>query len=124
MKKVSIFLFSLVLPFVTFAQGTNNIAYSGSFVDQFLNFVKMFLSALPPIFVAIAGLVFMYSILKFLFENDATKKDEDKKWIIYSLVALVVLLGFWSIVTMISNTLNIKRGETITGSEIPSVKLN
>lgn len=123
MKNVSIFLFSLALPFVTFAQGTN-ITYSGSFIDRLLNFIKGFLTALPPIFVAVAGLVFMYSILKFLFENDATKKDEDKKWIIYSLIALVVLLGFWSIVTTISNALDITRGDKVTGTEVPGVTLN
>lgn len=97
--------------------------YSGSFVDKFFRFLKEILFALPPILVSIAGVVFMFNVLKYILkgDKDPKEKEEMKHTLLYSIIALVVLLGFWAIVGMISTALGIDQGQSIREGDIPSV---
>lgn len=102
------------------------VQYAGSFVDNILNFIRNLLFRLPPILVALAGVVFMFEVIRFIFagmNGKAEEKDKIRTHMIMSLVALVVLLGFWGIVGIISNMLGIRPGASVTTSGIPGVQL-
>lgn len=103
---------------------TGGLNYSGSFVERFFVFFRNVLVAIPPILVAIAGVVFMFEVIRFIFlgkDGKAEEKDKIKTHILYSLIALVVLLGFWGIVGMISKLIGIRTGESVSGGDIPRV---
>lgn len=76
--------------------------------------------------MAIAGVVFMFEVVRFIFLNKDGKpeeKDKVKNHILYSLIALVVLLGFWSIVGIISSALGINQGQSIDSRSVPRVNI-
>jgi ABC-type amino acid transport system permease subunit len=104
-----------------FAQTLNT-----GFVFDLFDFVKDILSEIPPILVAIAGVVFMFEVVRYIFagkDGKAEEKETIRKHIMWSLVALVVLLTFWGITRAISNTLGLSRGEAIGDRQIPTVKI-
>jgi hypothetical protein len=49
------------------------------------------------------------------------EKGKIRSHIIWSLVALVVLLGFWGIVGLISDAFGIDQGRSVTEGDIPRV---
>jgi ABC-type dipeptide/oligopeptide/nickel transport system permease subunit len=110
----------------TVANGSyqGDLTYSGSFVDKLLRFLKDVLFALPPVLVAIAGVIFMFEVIRYIFTNkdgNVEEKGKIRSHIIWSLVALVVLLGFWGIVGLISDAFGIDQGRSVTEGDIPRV---
>ena len=101
----------------------NNPQLDTTHVTGLFRFFSTILGMIPPILVAVAGVVFMFNIVKFIFEGNAEAKEKEKKAILLSLVALVVLLGFWAIVGVISRTLGINTNRNISTNDIPQVVL-
>lgn len=109
---------------ITNSVQTGGLNYSGSFVERFFIFFRNVLVAIPPILVAVAGVVFMFEVIRFIFlgkDGKAEEKDKIKTHILYSLIALVVLLGFWGIVGMISKLIGVRTGESVSAGDIPRV---
>jgi hypothetical protein len=104
----------------------NFATYNGSFIQRAFDFVRSVLFALPPILVAIAGVIFMVSIIQFIWkgkEGDAAAQTTARNHVMYSLLALVILLGFWGMVGIISNIIGVTPGSSVTGGAIPKVQL-
>ncbi len=130
MKKLSRFawlgaLLAIIIPgSLIFAQNTGNIVYSTSFIARWLQFFKELLGSLPGILVALAGVVFMVEIVRFILvgkDGKVEEKESIRKHIMWSLVALVVLISFWGIVRLIAGTVGIKTGENLGSGDIPKV---
>ena len=120
---------AFMLP-VAFAHAQSGIInYNDSFVQRIVIFLENFLIDIPPILVALAGVVFMFEVVRYIFagkSGDAKEKDEIRKHMMWSLIALVVLLTFWGIVRMIAGSLALDigtRNSSIEINQIPSVKL-
>lgn len=130
MKKLSRYawlgaLIAIIIPVAfTFAQ-TTGLTYSGSFIENAFKFLKDSLRAIPAILVAFAGVIFMYEVVRFILvgKDDAAKKTEIRNHLLTSLVALVVLLSFWAIVRLISDSIlgGGKQGTDIGSGDIPEV---
>ncbi len=130
MKKLSRFawlgaLLAIIIPgSLIFAQNTGNIVYSTSFIAKWIQFFKELLQSLPGILVALAGVVFMIEVLRFIFTGKDGKVEEKEKirsHIMWSLVALVILISFWGIVRLIAGTVGIKTGDNLGSGDIPKV---
>lgn len=134
MKKLSRYawlgaLLAIIIPgSLIFAQqtgNTGNIVYSTSFIAKWIQFFKELLQSLPGILVALAGVVFMIEVLRFIFtgkDGKVEEKDKIKSHIMWSLVALFVLISFWGIVRLIAGTVGIKTGDNIKSGDIPKVE--
>lgn len=117
MKKFIALSAAAFLPFVASAQtiGIDNLIYQ---------FGKT-LQSLIPIAIVIAVLAFMYSIIMFLInrDKDVDKANHFKGQIVWELVALVLLFGWFGFVKIFANTLGIQGavGQDINSSDIPMV---
>lgn len=127
MKK---FIFSLlgvlVLPTFAFALGQTSNTINSTFFNSFIAFIKRMIGVIPPILVGIAGLVFMFEILRFIFagkDGDAKEKDTIRKHLMWSLVALAVLISFWGIVGTLIKVFGLQTGEKVMDTDIPGVQL-
>jgi heme O synthase-like polyprenyltransferase len=129
MKK---FIFSLlgvlILPAFTFAAGTlgttTTTGVDSTFIDNFVLFLQKMIRQAPAILVGIAGLVFMYEVLKFILtakDGKAEEKEQNRKHLMYSLVALAVLISFWGIVGFMLRFFGLSSGDNVTQSDIPKV---
>lgn len=98
MKKISLAVLSFATPFIAFAAPNNLSALVKELVS--------ILNALIPLIFGIAIVVFLWGIVKFFFINsdDSGSRDEGKKFMIWGIIALFVMVGFWGFVNILNNT--------------------
>ncbi len=90
-----------------------NIAYAstqpGESIDTFIHKVDTYIvNPLIMLMFAIALVVFLFGIFQFISnaENEE-KKTEGKKHMIWGIIGLAIMLGVWTILGIILNTLGI-----------------
>jgi len=111
MKKLflSAFLFALA-PGVVFAQPRN--------FSEVANIVVNFLSALLPVLVAIALLVFFWGLIKYIARADSSDAREEGKQIMgWGVVALFVMVSIWGLVAFMQVALFDRVLTPATGGE-------
>jgi hypothetical protein len=100
MKKYLAPLLALFVPALALAQ---NIGQIGSFALQVLDLIDTIVQVLTPITVAAALLVFFFGLIGFI-RNGA---DENKKYMIWGIVALFVMVSVWGLVRFLQNTIGV-----------------
>lgn len=86
---------------------------AGGYFDQIVSFVGKFITALFPILVAFAGVVFMFQVIRFITTTKEDTRTGLRTSIGVNLIVLFVLLGFWGIIAMLSNMLGLTLGTDI-----------
>jgi len=101
---------------------STKIAYAGA-LDDFL--VKVSDNIINPLIIfmfALAMVFFLYGVLEFFLNQDNEEaKTNGKSHMMWGVIGLTIMLGVWSILSMIINTFNIK-GIKVDGGDI-EVKL-
>ncbi|MBI2086727.1 MAG: hypothetical protein HYT69_00950 [Candidatus Zambryskibacteria bacterium] len=114
MKKV-ILAASLFAPAIAFAQGLENL-------DTLLESIGDLIGNALPVVVAIALLVFFWGLVKYILSaGDETKKKDGQRLMIWSLVALFVMVSVWGLVGFIGDALDIEQGGSIEIPEVPGI---
>jgi len=76
-----------------------------------LNYVTCFIgkSVIPLIF-ALAVLMFIWGVVQFLIigGSDETKRTQGKQLMIWGIIALTVMMGVWSLVSILGSTFGVK----------------
>src|SRR3990167_9337795 len=86
---------------------TTNVAYAS--VDSFLsNANRLIVNPLIGLLFALAVVYFLYGVFEFLLnqENDE-KKTTGKSHMLWGVVGITIMLGVWTILGIITNTLGI-----------------
>lgn len=79
-----------------------------SFLDVLL-WVRCVISTyLLPIIFSVAFLIFMYGVIKYVIAGDVKDKEEGKKFLMWGLIGLFVMVSVWGIVALVSNTLGLE----------------
>lgn len=109
MKKL-LALSTLLLPALSFAQQTpdtpsivqNDGLFSAlTFISQTINFAI-------PVLIAIAVIVVIFNVIKFIVQaGDPEKRKEGAKGIIVGLIGLTVIISIWGLVNVLVNTFNL-----------------
>jgi hypothetical protein len=68
--------------------------------------IGLFNSAIYLI-VALAILTFVWNVYQYFIVNDPKEKKDASLYVMYSIIGIFVILSFWGLVNIISNTLNI-----------------
>lgn len=63
---------------------------------------------LPNVIFALTFMFFLYNIMMYIYANDVKKVQEARDMIMYSIIALFVMVSVWGLVAVISNTTGIK----------------
>lgn len=115
MKKILITASTIAgaTPLVAFATDTN--------VFDILAIVAKVLSVVTPILVAVAVIYFIWQIIQYTLSGDDKKKAEAKKNIPTALVGLFIMVAFWGILTVVSNTFGVGPEQLRTG-DIPCIE--
>ncbi len=97
--KYFLFFFStfFVMPFMVFAQVQNIFDVGGLFLSLF--------SMLVVLIVALALVLFMWGVVKYIHaQGDAEGRKEARKYIVFGIVSLFVMLSVWGLVNILVQT--------------------
>lgn len=61
-----------------------------------------------PLIFSIAFVVFMYGVIKYVIASDSKEKDEGKKFLMWGIIGLFVMVSVWGIVGLVSNSLGLE----------------
>ena len=87
---------------------STKIAYAS--LDSFITNVNtMIINPLILFLFALAIVYFLYGVLEFIMHQDnEEKKISGKNHIVWGIVGITIMLGVWTILSIIMNTFNIK----------------
>lgn len=92
-----------LLPFIASAADLNTI----------LSTISGLVTTLTQIAMAVAFLVFLYGVIKFITAGgDEEKRKGAKNLIIYGLIGLFVMVAVWGLVAVLASTFGITTGGT------------
>ncbi|MEK7575622.1 MAG: hypothetical protein AAB491_00845 [Patescibacteria group bacterium] len=93
-----------LLPFIAFAQTT---------FGSILGTISTLVSTLTTIAMAVAFLVFLYGVIRFITAGgDEEKRKTAKNLIIYGLIGLFVMVAVWGLVAVLASTFGVTTGGT------------
>ncbi len=85
----------------TLQTGSSNIADVLKFGTCLIN------TAIVPLLFAIAILVFVYGIVKFIGSEESAEKEDGKQFMMWGIIALAVMFSVWGIVKILGNTFGV-----------------
>lgn len=90
---------------------TNLVTCPKNFSDfvEIINYVTCTISrSIIPLLFAIALLVFIYGVVKYVIAGDGSDDREEGRWfMIYGIVGLFVMVSVWGLVGLVSNSVDI-----------------
>lgn len=121
MKKLAYLVTSALgfLPAAAFAQYT----VQTGFVDSVINLINKLISFAFPTLTAIAVIVFIYTLIKYIMAEPA-EKEKDRKGMLYSLLALFIIVSLFGILRVMQNITGTGGNNTIDASNVPRVDLS
>ncbi|OHA89873.1 MAG: hypothetical protein A2832_01910 [Candidatus Zambryskibacteria bacterium RIFCSPHIGHO2_01_FULL_44_22b] len=112
MKKVIITALALV-PALASAQSLTNLT-------TLLNSIKNLVDTALPIVVGLGLLAFFWGLVKFVFAaGDEEARKGAKSMMIYSVVALFIMVSIWGLIGFIGGAFNINQGGDLS---VPGVQ--
>jgi ABC-type dipeptide/oligopeptide/nickel transport system permease subunit len=108
-------MYKKFLPIVLFVLPVFAFAQTGTVDDVLMNFMNLLL-AVSKLMAPLAMLFFFYQLIQFIkaSKEGATTLEKNKDMLIYSGIILFVMVGIWSIVGYIQQSI----GPTVTNSDI------
>jgi phosphatidylglycerophosphatase A len=61
------------------------------------------LNAVVPVLLAVAGIVFIWGVVRYVITPDPTKKADAKWYIVWGIVGIAVILCFWGLATLLAS---------------------
>lgn len=102
----------LAVPLLAFAQQT---------VTGLIVIFQDIINALVPFLIAVAVLVFIFGVVTYITAaGDETKVAAGRKYVLYGILGLVVIVAVWGFVNLILNTLDLDT-DVPTVPTLPSI---
>ena len=88
-----------------------NIAFAS--LDSFLgNVNEQIVNPLISLLFALAVIYFLYGVFEFIGnQENEEKKTTGKNHIIWGVIGIAIMLGVWTILSIVLNTMNIQKSE-------------
>ncbi|MBP6883737.1 MAG: hypothetical protein KBC06_00695 [Candidatus Pacebacteria bacterium] len=127
MKNKLIVLSGLVLgyaPLVAFAQvtGQNPTQCTGGSITTIQSLICKFneiLGAILPFLIALGVLYFVFGVVQFVIASDEEAKTTGRNRMIYGIIGLVVIVGMWGLVRIVTNTFGLNNTTNINFPTVP-----
>ncbi|MDE2031289.1 MAG: hypothetical protein KGI58_03480 [Patescibacteria group bacterium] len=98
MKKIILFGVAIsVAPFIAFAATAFSV----------LATVNQILATIIPILITLAVVYFIWGVIQYTLSTDEEKKKKARSTIIQGLIGLFVIIAFWGIIGILTNTFGI-----------------
>lgn len=90
-----------------------------SVVRNLLGQIGGLISMLPPILLGAAVVVFFWNLIKFLTSKEADGKAKGKQFMIWSLVAIFIMVALWGIIAFFGDMIGINPTATVQAPQLP-----
>lgn len=124
MKKILVSL-GLVLgaPLMAFAQttgGTPTVCTGGQIttIQSFICKLNEILGALLPFLIALGVLYFVWGVITYMIASDEEAKSAGRNRVVFGIIGLVVIVGLWGLVRIVTNTFGLNN---VTNINLPTV---
>ncbi len=77
------------------------------------------LGALIPFLIALGVLYFVWGVVSFVIADDEEAKSAGRNRIIWGIIGLVVIVGMWGLVRIVTNTFGLNNTTNITFPTVP-----
>ncbi len=105
--KIALLLLAYTVPTIALAQGNQN-SCSGPIenVSALLNLVGCIIrDALIPLLITLSVIVFIVGIIKYIAAaDDSAKREDGRKFMLYGIIALFVMISIWGLVGVLQGT--------------------
>jgi hypothetical protein len=120
MYKVFALFAAIGLPGVSAAQGIAQSSDAGPFQDLLINILDFSNDVLIPFIIGIGFLVFVWGIFKYFIFGGANDeaKESGKSLIIWATVGFVVIIIFWGIINLLTESTGLANSELLN---IPAI---
>ena len=100
---------------IVFAQNVN-----GGPILSLISLAQTVISRLVPVLIGLAVVTFFYGIVMFLWKGKegGESLEKSKQFIMYSLIAIFVMVSIWGIVVLLQNILGVPN---VTIIDFPSI---
>lgn len=91
---------------------------------QMLTLVRNIADRLIPILVALAVLAFFWFLVRFIWKGseDPTERDKMKGGMVWSILAIFVMVSVWGLIGLISSITGVQTGGTMHGFKLPGAQ--
>ncbi len=111
---------SKIYPFALALSALAPLVASAQTAQSILQTVKAGIDYMIPLIMALAVLVFLWGVVKYITAGgDAEKEKTARGYIIYGLIGIFVLVAFWGIIQILTNTFGIETGGTLPQVRVP-----
>ncbi len=110
MKKLAVFLAVFLMPSLALAQGAQDL-------NGIIDTSSTAVGKLTTLLVAIAMLMFIWGIVKYVIAGDEEAKAKGRQMMIWGVVGLFAIVAVWGLVKFIANTTGI--GPNTGASSLP-----
>jgi hypothetical protein len=127
MKKKLIVLsgFALLsLPFMTFAQTTGGkatVCTGGQIttIQSLICKLNEILGAILPLLIALGVVYFVWGVVSYVISSDEEAKTAGRDRMIWGIIGLVIIVGLWGLVRIVTNTFGLNNVTNITLPTVP-----
>ena len=127
MKKKLIVLSGLALlsaPLLTLAQTTGGrptVCTGGQIntIQSLICKLNEILGAILPLLIALGVVFFVWGVISYVIAGDEEAKTAGRDKMIYGIIGLVVIVGLWGLVRIVTNTFNINNTGNISFPTVP-----
>lgn len=106
----------LALPVMALAQ------YQAQNVGDVFSSIQSILKTLIGLFIAIAGVVFIWALVKYISKaGEETERETARNQMIWGVVIIAVMVSVWGLVNLITNSVNLDVNAP-TPPELPSIQ--
>ena len=77
------------------------------------------LSAVLPVLIALGVVFFVWGVITYVVSGDEEAKKKGRDRMIYGIIGLVVIVGMWGLVKIVTNTFGLDNRTNITLPTVP-----
>jgi hypothetical protein len=104
LKIITIFSFLTLFPILVFADSSTSTCSTLTGLGQMICTLQNLLNSVIPLLVALAIVVFVWGIIRYVIAAGEEAKTKGRDYMIYGLIGLTVIVSLWGIVNIIINT--------------------
>lgn len=116
MKKflIGVSALAALVPALAFADVPQGLQNTASGLTDFVKSLTDAANALIPFFLAIAVVVFIYGVIKFILATGAEDKAVARGFIIYGIIGIAVIVSLFGIIKLLQRTVGISSFDNST----------
>ena len=119
MKKnlIALAVVSLISPVAAFAATCPPV---NTGIEAVICKIGNILNMVIPVLVVLGVVYFIWGVISYVIGTDEEEKKSAKGKIIYGIIGLVVIVGIWGLVNIVTNTFGIQNANTPNLPKVPT----